>query len=136
MFGPSPVTGVQDSLVQGAECEHRMPIAQNAHRQSCAGSGRQQAPPCVSEHGDDLRALDAWKPLQEIVRARALFENLEAGAHRNPGAREHAGSSDAAGNAFNGGASRPVHRFDSTLFRGLRPVPHVPVSRRAVDISP
>ena len=65
----------------------------------------------MSEHGDDLRALDARKPLQEIVHARARLEILEQGAHRNPGAREHAGSSDAAGNAFNGGASRPSPSF-------------------------
>ena len=61
-------------------------------------SGRQQASPGVSEHGDGLLALDARKPLQEIAHARARFEVLEQGAHGNPRAGEYAGSPHTAGN--------------------------------------
>ena len=63
----------------------------------------------MSKHGDDLLTIDARKPFQEIVRARARLQILEQGAHRNPRAREHPRSSHAAGNAFNGGARCPIH---------------------------
>ena len=68
--------------------------------------------------------VERRRACRAIAHARARLEMLEQGAHRNPGAREHAGSSDAAGNAFNGGTSCPIHRFDPIPFRGLCPVPH------------
>ena len=76
----------------------------------------------VFENVDDLRARDAWKPLEKFLDSSTALEVFEERLDRHAGALEKPGTADFPGDPLYGGTLRPVDHdtYDGALRDGMQ----------------
>ena len=75
----------------------------------------------VLQHGARLVQTDSWKPLQELMDRRVVFEVLEESGDRDARPLEHPGTTHPRGVALDSRAGGPVdHGRDGSTGGGLR----------------
>ena len=97
---------------RAAQRDRRALIKQNLHTRWLRSF---KAALRVLDHGVDLLARDARKPLEEVLNGGTALDVLEERLHRYTGTLEKPGAADFPGDTFNRWALTPIKQDDKMV---------------------